>query len=264
MSCSTMSTAAVELVADLAQQRPERLGLALGDAGRGLVEQDQLRLGRDLRGEVADPAGAGRQLGRCGRRPTASGRSGRGSRRPRAGVRRSVRRTHGAATMAETMPILWRWASATWIVSRTVRPAKRLASWKLRARPKAARKSGAQVDDLVAEDRAPTRASGRSTPGDDVHQRGLAGAVGADEPDDLAGAHDDVGLVEGDDAAEAHPDALHPQRQPRSVGSVARSSRAGRCRRRSASSAAGRRRPPIEVALPARLRPRRRCRSGSA
>ena len=49
-------------VADAQQQRPERLGLALGDAARRLVEQDHRRAVREQAGEVDDAAGAGRQL----------------------------------------------------------------------------------------------------------------------------------------------------------------------------------------------------------
>ena len=43
----------------------------------------------------------------------------------------------------------------------------------------------------------------------------LPGAVRADEPDDLAGAHVDVGLVEGDHAAEVHAHALTCERRTR-------------------------------------------------
>ena len=48
------------------------------------------------------------------------------------------------------------------------------------------------------------RARARHEPADRVHQRRLAGAVGADQPDDLAAADPQAGVVDRDDAAEAH------------------------------------------------------------
>ena len=50
------------LVADVEQHRAERLGLALGDARRRLVEQQHVGVVRQRAGEVDDAAGAGRQL----------------------------------------------------------------------------------------------------------------------------------------------------------------------------------------------------------
>src|SRR4051812_47789747 len=53
---------ASRLVPDLAQQRPERLGLALRDAARRLVEDQHRGVVRDRHRDVDDPAGAGGQL----------------------------------------------------------------------------------------------------------------------------------------------------------------------------------------------------------
>ena len=50
-------------VADAQQQRTERLGLALRDARRWLVEQDHLGVDPDLAREVDDPAASGREVG---------------------------------------------------------------------------------------------------------------------------------------------------------------------------------------------------------
>ena len=47
------------------------------------------------------------------------------------------------------------------------------------------------------------RPAARDEPTDRVHQRRLAGAVGADEPDDLAGADLERHVVDGADATEA-------------------------------------------------------------
>ena len=62
MSCSIDDEAGAERVADAQQQRAERLGLALGDARRRLVEQDHGRLVGEHAGEVDHAARAGGQL----------------------------------------------------------------------------------------------------------------------------------------------------------------------------------------------------------
>ena len=49
-------------LADAQQQRAERLGLALGDARRRLVEQQHRRAVREDAREVDDPAASGREL----------------------------------------------------------------------------------------------------------------------------------------------------------------------------------------------------------
>ena len=52
----------VELLADAQQQRAERLGLALGDAGGRLVEAEHPGVGGEQAGELDDAPHAGRQL----------------------------------------------------------------------------------------------------------------------------------------------------------------------------------------------------------
>src|SRR5436305_175304 len=53
---------AADAVADAQKQRPERLGLLLGDAAGGLIQHQQRRvLGQDAR-EIDDAARPGRQL----------------------------------------------------------------------------------------------------------------------------------------------------------------------------------------------------------
>ena len=47
---------------DRLDERTERLGLALGDPGRRLVEQHQARVEREQRSELDDPPGAGGEL----------------------------------------------------------------------------------------------------------------------------------------------------------------------------------------------------------
>ena len=59
-------------------------------------------------------------------------------------------------------------------------------------------------------------------PAQAVEQRGLAGAVGADQAADVAALHIEAHAVEGDDAAEAHGHATHAEQGFRAVrhGSV--------------------------------------------
>src|SRR6185369_603699 len=47
-----------------------------------------------------------------------------------------------------------------------------------------------------------------------VEEGGLAGAVGADQPDDAAGRHVEGDIVERDDAAKANANVLHAQQRP--------------------------------------------------
>ena len=62
MSCSIEQHRGVELVADAADERAERLGLALREAGGRLVEQQHARAERELARELGDPARAGREV----------------------------------------------------------------------------------------------------------------------------------------------------------------------------------------------------------
>ena len=59
---------------------------------------------------------------------------------------------------------------------------------------------------------------GGAVAADDVHEGGLAGAVGAHEPDDLAAAGLDGDAVEGDHAAEAHDDVAARSATAATVG----------------------------------------------
>ena len=69
---------------------------------------------------------------------------------------------------------------------RRVSAGNRRASWNERWSPSRARSSGAEVGDVVAEQRGSRPSSGVDEAGDEVEQRRLAGAVRADEPEDLA------------------------------------------------------------------------------
>ena len=126
-------------------------------------------------------------------RGPAPGRAARGRGAARSGGRPAPR----ACAVGSTRSC----ASAT--VSSTVRSPNRRASWNERPRPRSARGVGGERADVVAEQLdAPV---GRDEPADGVHDRGLAGAVGADEPDDLVLVDVEVDAV--DDAPLAEADA---------------------------------------------------------
>ena len=78
-------------------------------------------------------------------------------------------------------------SSATITVSRTVSPPNPRAFWNARPMPRRARRYDGHAVDALAEHLDVARRL--HEPGDGVHERGLARAVGADEADDLAGAH---------------------------------------------------------------------------
>ena len=62
----------------------------------------------------------------------------------------------------------------------------------------------------------------RGEPGDDVEDRRLAGAVRADEPDDLTGLDREAHAVDREDAAEMDDEVGHGERGGRPAGRAAR------------------------------------------
>ena len=146
MSCSITSTDALELAADVDDDGPERLGLALREAGGGLVEAEHPRVEREQAGELDDAARAGRQIGdvRVGVAAEAEEVDevvGVGAPRPfhadrpRAGRarRRAGRCGAGASSASST-------------VSRTVSSGNSVAAWNVRPRPRRARADGDSDD----------------------------------------------------------------------------------------------------------------------
>ena len=63
MSCSITTTDALELPADVDDDGPERLGLALREPGSGLVETEHARVEREQPGQLHHTARSGRQIG---------------------------------------------------------------------------------------------------------------------------------------------------------------------------------------------------------
>ena len=126
--------------------------------------------------------------------------------------RRSANGEGGNASNDGTNNDRSRASSATMIVSRTVRP------------PKMRRVLEAPTHAVTRPSvRAPCGRRGRPNTsivpddfdetGDRVHQRGLAGAVGADEADDLAGADVDADAADREQAAETDLHVVGAERQ---------------------------------------------------
>ncbi len=181
----------------------QRVDLLVVEAARRLVEQQQLRLGRRARAP-ARPASACRTAGPCtgtcgdvaAARAT---RSGRRLARPSAA---SSRATSGRRSAFCKKPLRVR----QWPPTRTF-CAHRHGAEQAEILEGAA---DAERGDAVArrlEQRAPLEADRAAVeaiePGQAVEQRRLAGAVGPDQAEDLAGRDVERDAVERDDAAEA-------------------------------------------------------------
>ena len=182
-------------------QGTERLGFALGHARGRLVEADHPRRDREDRRELDDAPGAGRELGDepvrvppepeevdqlrgfGPLRPLGAGRVRQvqqrsPERRPLAGLERELHRL-AHRQLGKQRGGLERAAQAR------VRSAVRREVRDVPAE---------EVDPALARDVAPDR----------VEQRRLAGAVGPDEPDDLAGFGAELDGVDRDEPAEQH------------------------------------------------------------
>ena len=120
-------------------------------------------------------------------------------------------------------PVEVRLWQPTLTLSSTLMRSNRATFWKVRPMP-----SLAMAWRGCGEDRAALEQDvalvGNVEPGQAVEERGLAGAVGADQPGDLARRHVEGHAVERDDAAEAHRNVAHAQQ--RAGGARARARRA--------------------------------------
>ncbi len=124
-------------------------------------------------------------------------------------------RTAAAGTARRSSPVRCRASSATCTVSRTVSSGNSVAAWNVRPSPRRARADGESDETSSPSELDGARA--RDVAADGVHQRRLAGAVGADQADDLAGADLDR------DARRRR--RMPPKRTPTSVASRARLAR---------------------------------------
>ena len=184
MSCSMMSIEAPSWRRISTQQRAHRLGLALGDAGGRLVEAEHPGVEGEQRRRARRCGGCRSRARRSACRRSGRGRGSRRARRPRSAWPARVGR-RGARTV----------------------PSRRRPSGRgLRARPRRSRARSARGtawppgrcgrghagpdatrwSPRPRSCRAARLSGGGHESADGVHQRRLARAVGADEPDDLA------------------------------------------------------------------------------
>ena len=210
-SCSTTSRPRAELVAHVAEQRPEGLGLTLGETAGGLVEQQHLRArGRARTRDRRCGGSRSRARDRTGPR-TRRAAAVRRARRPVARTAASDRATAGRCAAAATgLRMRTARSQATAIVSRTVSAGNSRPSWNERPRPSWARRYAAEARHV---DRGRCPAPSTIVPASAAHEsrhhveeRGLARTVRSDHAHDLAGAHRERHVGERDDAAEAPVD----------------------------------------------------------
>ena len=86
-----------------------------------------------------------------------------------------------------------------------------LVTWKVRPRPRRQRSGGRQPADLLAPHVDLSGVVGEIA-GDQVEERGLPGAVRADDRAQIAGGHGEVHAVDGLDAAEVLLEADRAER----------------------------------------------------
>ena len=227
MSCSISRIVRSSLVADAVHERDERRRLLRVHAGRRLVEQQQLRLQGQSAGHLEPALVAVRRFfansSSVPPMPTNSSSScavSRGARAPRGADRAcagwSARgRRAGAGA----------WPTITFSAAVMVAEQADVLE--------GARHAGRR--DLVRRDpRPPGRrtstvpAVGHVEPGEHVEERGLAGAVRADQGHDGAGRDVEVDVVDGDEAAELRPGLAGVEQQ---IGHAPRRPRPRRSRR---------------------------------
>ena len=192
---------AAGLVPDPPQQRPQRLGLALRDAARRLVEDQHGRLVRDRHREIHDAPRAGRELGDelVPERAEAHQLDQVVDRERDVGLRLAHRRcrekrrdvvAHFDVPFEPERDVL-----------RDRQRREDLRVLEGAAETDRCATLGGPLGDigLTDEDVATLR---RQVTGDDVEDRGLAGAVGADETQDLALVHGERHVVNRGDTAE--------------------------------------------------------------
>ena len=185
-------------VDDLAQVTAERDRLVGVESGGRLVEAEQLGPRRQRAGDGDELALA---LGQLARRRL-------GERLEREQLERLVDRVGDSATRLVNMSLSVvsndGWWAATVRFSRTVRSSNSSIACHVRARPRRARACG--LSSVMSAPSSVGRAAVRHEPGDGVDERRLAGAVRADQPDQLAGLDVEVDVDDGVHAAERDGD----------------------------------------------------------
>ena len=191
----------------------ELVHLAVVEAAGRFVQQQQLgradQCARQLDALLrAERQAAGRHVGDRAAGP--AGPAGRPAARPPPGP--PAARTGRRSALARK-PERPRWCAPTSTLSRTVRVRNSATFWKVRPMPRPAmRWRGIPVSDRPSNSDVASRVAVDAA--DAVEQRGLAGAVRADQAADLAVADVEGHAVQRDHAAEAHLDTGDPQQRP--------------------------------------------------
>ena len=208
MWCSTSSTVSANSSRIALDRVAELVDLAVGEARRRLVHQQEARPGGEGPGDlealeraeraVRPPGGTSAWPSPSCAEQLAGDVARRGGPRASTPMRRSPARS-------PTLPWLW---APTITFSSSVIDGNRARFWNVRAMPRLAMPwAGTASRSRAVEVH---RARGRVVdPADDVEHRRLAGAVGPDQAADLALVDREGEPVERDDAAEAHRDVLH-------------------------------------------------------
>ena len=172
-------------VAELAHERHQLVDLAVGQAGGRLVEQQQLRVPTPRPGPARRASACRTATRRRGGRRPSTTRPPRARRRPGPAPAAPRCSTHGARTALLTQSDLrTRW-SPTITFSRTVRRGNSARFWNVREICFWATLCGGMPSSSSPFQRMLPRL-GPVDAGEAVEQRRLAGAVGPDEPGDLA------------------------------------------------------------------------------
>ena len=194
MSCSTSRTVTPSS-RSCAQQVGERALFRRPQAGGRLVEHDQRRVGGKRAGDFEDALAAERQIARRVRAAWRRARRASSWRSASARARASSARSSRSAPLRKPAPVAQVGAEQRHCRSATCSGAASRAGRCARCRRRRSRRCAA-CGDVVAEkdDRAGVD---RQRAGDEVEYGALAGAVRADQADDLARADLEPDLADG-------------------------------------------------------------------
>ena len=200
MSCSISSMARWPLKP--LQEADHALRFLDAHAGHRLVEQQQPRIARQRHGDLelallAVAERGGRRVGARGEADLVEAASRR--------LAQALRRGATSARKRKEWPAWACTASAT--LSSAVNSRSTEVIWKERAEAEPHAGMHRQMGDVAAGE-VDGAGVGREVAGELADQRGLAGAVGADQGVDLARPHVDRDVVGGDQAAEALDQAV--------------------------------------------------------
>ena len=191
------------VLADLADEADQLLDVGRGQAGGGLVEQQQLRVEREGARDLEQALLAVGQVARFLGRERAEADELEQAERARLGARRARAGSAAASARRSTRLLRKVWCRPTRTFCSAVISPNSCTFWNVRAMPESAMSDDVRpTTDLPAND---DRACRRLVDaGQHVHHRALARAVRADQAVDRAALDDEVDVVERLQAAELH------------------------------------------------------------